>query len=97
MRAASLILLGKDNPVIGKLLGNLPLPDSEFSVAIRTHPRNPEQVVAVVTADSGIEWKADATMAMNDYRRYNTLRFRDDKVVFKHIEPSQRGIRVAIP
>lgn len=97
MHAASLILLGKDNPVIGKLFGDLPLPDSEFSVTIRSHPRNPEQVVAVVTADSGIEWKADATMAMNDYRRYSTLRFRNGKVVFKHIEPSQRGIRVAIP
>jgi len=92
-----LILLGKENPVIGKLFGDLPLPDSEFAVTIRTHPRNPEQVVAVVTADSGIEWKADATMAMKDYRRYSTVRFQDGKVVLKHIEPSQRGIRVVIP
>ena len=97
MHAASLILLGKDNPAIGKLFGDMPMPDSEFSVTIRSHPRNPEQVVAVVTADSGKEWKDDATMAMNDYRRYSTLRFRDGKVVFKHIEPSQRGIRVVIP
>jgi hypothetical protein len=97
MQSASLILLGKDNPAIGKLFGDLPLPDSEFSVTILTHPRNPAEVVAVVTTDSGTEWKADATMAMNDYRRYSTLRFRDGKVVFKHIEPSQRGIRVVIP
>jgi len=97
MRAASLILLGKDNPMINRLFGDLVLPDSGFSVTIRTHPWNPEQVVAMVTADSGTEWERDATMAMNDYRRYSTVRFRDGKVVLKHVEPSQRGIRVAIP
>jgi hypothetical protein len=97
IQSASLILLGKENPVIGKLFGDLPLPDFEFAVTIRTHPRNPAEVIAVVMTDSATEWKADATMAMKDYRRYSTVRFQDGKVVLKHIEPSQRGIRVVIP
>ena len=97
MRDASLILLGQDNPMIGRLFGNLPRHDAEFAVTIRTRPGNPRQVVALVTAEPGSEWKRDAAMAMNDYRRYSALRFRDGKLVYKSIAPSQRSIRVELP
>jgi len=97
MQAASLILLGKENPMINRLFGDLPLPDSEFAVTIRTHPWNPEEVVAIMTAESGTEWKGDVAEVMNDYRRYSTVEIRDGKVVLKHIEQSQRGILVVIP
>lgn len=57
MRDASPILLGRDNPRIGRLFGDLPQPDVDFAVIFRTDPRNPRQVIALMTAAPGAEWQ----------------------------------------
>ena len=83
--------------MIPRLFGRVPLPDSGFSITVRTHPWNPAEVVAIVTTDSAGDVKEDTASAMRDYRRYSTVRFRDGKAVFKQTEHSERGICVAVP
>jgi hypothetical protein len=76
--------------MISRQFGDLPRTDAESAVTLRARPRNPRQVVVQGAAASGADWQRDAALAVNGYRRYSTLRFRDGKLVYKAIARSLR-------
>jgi len=96
-RDVSLILLGRSNPMIDRLFGDLPLPARGFGITVRTDPRNPADVVAIITADAGDDVQRDAAMALEDYEESSTVLIANGKLVAKQTAQSERGIRVAVP
>ena len=96
-RDVSLILLGRNNPMISRLFGDLPLPARGFGITVRTDPRNPAEVVAIITADAGDDVQQDAAMALENYEESSTVLIANGKLVAKQTAQSERGIRVAVP
>jgi hypothetical protein len=87
----SLILLGKDNPLIAKLFGRVDLPRGGFSVTVLKHPLSPGDVVAILTAASKEEVDA-AFGKLFDRRRYSVAAFEGGKLLSYELHPGQRGI-----
>ncbi|OIQ99672.1 aminopeptidase N [mine drainage metagenome] len=93
----SLILLGRNNPVIHRLFGDLRLPARGFGITVRTDPRNPAEVVAIITADARDDLRQDAALAIEDYEESSTVLVANGKLVAKQTAQSERGIRSAVP
>jgi len=96
-RDVSLILLGRNNPMIARLFGDLPLPTKGFGITVRTDPRNPAEVVAIITADAEDDVPQDAAMALENYEESSTVLVVNGKLVSRQTALSERGIRVAVP
>jgi aminopeptidase N len=63
LKASNLVVLGADNPVLGRLFGATAAPTAGFSLEIRKNPWNPEKVVGIFHA-------ASAEKRMPHSRRY---------------------------
>lgn len=87
----SLILLGKDNPLIARLFGRLDLPRGGFTVTVLKHPRSAENVVAILTANSKAEVDA-AYRELIDHPRYSSAAFEAGKLISRELLRGQRGI-----
>ncbi|HUY01946.1 MAG TPA: M1 family aminopeptidase [Rhodocyclaceae bacterium] len=96
-RDVSLILLGRNNPMIHRLFGDLPLPARGFGITVLADPRNPAEVVAIITAGAGDDVQQDAAMAIEDYEQSSTVLVANGKLIAKRTAQSERGIRVAVP
>lgn len=91
LKASNLVVLGADNPVLGRLFGATAASTAGFSVEIRKNPWNPEKVVGIFHAGSAGE--ADAAFPkISHYGKYSSLAFVKGKNVDKKISPSERGI-----
>jgi len=91
LKASNLVVLGADNPVLGRLFGATAAPASGFGIEIRKNPWNPEKVVGIFHAASAGE--ADAAFPkISHYGKYSSLAFVKGKNVDKKISPSERGI-----
>jgi uncharacterized iron-regulated protein len=91
LKASNLVVLGADNPVLGRLFGATAAPTAGFSLEIRKNPWNPEKVVGIFHAASAEE--ADAAFPkISHYGKYSSLAFVKGKNVDKKIAPSERGI-----
>jgi len=91
LKASNLVVLGADNPVLGRLFGAIAAQTSGFSLEMRKNPWNPEKVVGIFHAGSAAE--ADAAFPkITHYGKYSSLAFVKGKNVEKKISPSERGI-----
>ena len=95
IRSASLLVLGKDNPVIARLYGSVRLPDGGFNLSVKKNPWNFARAVGIVSADSAAETKT-AFPKIFHYGRYSTLRFEKGLNVSKTVEASARGIQTVL-
>jgi len=91
LKASNLVVLGADNPLLGRLFGATAAPTAGFSLEILKNPWNPEKVVGIFHAASAEE--ADAAFPkISHYGKYSSLAFVKGKNVDKKIAPSERGI-----
>jgi hypothetical protein len=87
----SLILLGKDNPLIVRLFGRVALPRGGFTITVLKHPLSPGDVVAILTAVSKAEVDA-AYGTLFDQRRYSVAAFDHGKLISYEWHNGQRGV-----
>lgn len=91
IRTSSLIVLGADNPVIGRLFGSMEIPAGGFSITVRKNPWNAARIVAIVHSRSAEE-TARALPKISHYGKYSFLSFDKGKNREKRIDPGERGI-----
>ncbi|MBI2958908.1 MAG: hypothetical protein HYY28_01230, partial [Betaproteobacteria bacterium] len=87
----SLVLFGKDHPLIAKLFERLDLPRGGFTVTVLKHPRSPGDVVAIFTAESRAEVDAAYGELIN-HPRYSSAAFNAGKLIWRDLRQGQRGI-----
>ncbi|MEJ5330461.1 MAG: M1 family aminopeptidase [Desulfobaccales bacterium] len=92
---ASVLLCGRDHPLAPKLLGNLALPETGLSLAVRQDPRELARLVAVLHCAPGEPVEA-ALREMLAYPFYSDYRFRQGQRLERTLEEPQRGIRVKL-
>ena len=92
IQAASLLLLGRENPVVRRLYGSVKIPEDGFNLTVKKNPWNPTKAVGIVSTDSAAEAKA-AFPKIFHYGKYSTLRFEKGLNVSQTIEASERGIQ----
>jgi aminopeptidase N len=90
LKASSFVLLGLDNPWIGRLYGSLSS-QSGFSVVLKENPWDSAKVVGIFDGRSEEEVKA-AFPKIFHYGKYSELFFDHGTNVHKKIDPSSRGI-----
>jgi len=95
MKTASLLLLGNNNPIIGKLLGTVIPSGHGFSITVRKNPLNAEKVVGIVMTASAAEASA-AFPKISHYGKYSSLDFDKGVNVHKEIADAERGIHIAL-
>ncbi len=95
LKQSSLVVLGKDNPVIGREYGSVDVPPAGLSIVIKKNPWNPERVVGLIHAQSAAEVEA-AFQKIFHYGKYGSLSFSAGKNVAKKIEDSDRGMQMEL-
>lgn len=95
MIVPSLILLGKDNPLIARLFGGLELPRGGFTVTVLKHPKSPGNVVVILTATSKAEVDAAYREIIN-HPRYSSAAFNGGKLTSYELRNGARGISAEI-
>jgi hypothetical protein len=91
----SLILFGRDHPLIVPLVGSVKLPEAGFTVTVLKHPRSPGDVVAIFTASSKAEVDAAYSELVN-HPRYSSAAFDAGKLIWRELRQGQRGISAVI-
>ena len=86
----SLIILGADNPVVGRLYGTVPS-EAGFGLLMKEIPWNRWKVAGIFNARSKSEVK-DALPKIFHYGKYSELAFHQGKMVHKKMDESARGI-----
>ena len=95
VKSASLIILGQDNPLIGRLYGAVDMPDAGFSVIMRENPWNPQKVVCIIHAKTREE-VVDAVRKIFHYGKYSALTFDRGRNISKKTVESERGITMEL-
>jgi uncharacterized iron-regulated protein len=92
IKNSSLIIIGNNNKMIGRLYGAIEYIDAGFSFVIKENPWNRQKVVAIVNAKSKDE--ADAAFRkIFHYGKYSAVAFDGGRNIYKNIEKSQKGIK----
>ncbi|MGQ9687417.1 MAG: M1 family aminopeptidase [Desulfobaccales bacterium] len=94
-RASSLIIFGRDHPLIGRILGNLDLPEEGFSITVRKDPKRPDRLVTVIHCSPG-EKVDTALKDVLHYPFFSNYLFRQGERVNQTLEETERGIRVKL-
>ncbi len=94
-KASTLVILGRDNPVIGRLFGRVDTGDGGFSVVLRQNPWNAQKVVGIVNAKSADETDA-AFPKIFHYGKYSSLAFEGGRNISKKIDESERGMQMGL-
>ncbi len=94
IKSSSLLILGSDNPLTGRLFGRMPA-ESGFGLTVKENPLNPDGVAAILSSKSYAETGA-AYKKVFHYGKYSAVSFDQGRNVAKIIEESQRGMRVPI-
>ena len=92
---SSVIILGYDNPLIGRLYGNLLAENAGFSILVMKNPWNTDKVIGIINGTSKSEVDA-AFRKLRHYGKYSALEFEGGRNTGKEIEESQKGIEMKI-
>jgi aminopeptidase N len=92
---SSVLLLGKEHPLIPSLSGDLKVNDSGFQAVIRKHPHAPERLVAVFDASDRTEVEF-ALREMFNHQFYSDYVFQGGKLVSRTLQEAKRGIRIKL-
>ncbi len=95
MQGKSLLFLGAESAACRSLLGEVEAADPGFSLKVRHHPLDPEEVAVVVQATERREVEAVAGR-LRHYGKYGILHFRDGENVQKIIPETDQGIVLSL-
>ena len=92
----SLVIMGRDHPVVNQLFGDMPpvlpeLPEKGMSVAVLKSPLNPKRTVAIFDSSDRDETRSGIERLEN-YGGYSSVVFSGDALVSKSIADGARGI-----
>jgi len=91
MKTSSLVILGADNPLIGRLYGALAVDTPGFSVLVRNNPWNAEKTAAIFHATTKAEALA-ALPLLSRYGRYGSLTFVSGRNVSRMASEAELGM-----
>ncbi|MBF0329668.1 MAG: ChaN family lipoprotein [Nitrospirae bacterium] len=91
IKASSVVILGKDNPLISRLYAKVNMPYAGFSVAVKENPWNPKGAVAIIDAKNKEEAEA-ALKNLFTYGQYSLLAFENGRNISKSVNENERGI-----
>lgn len=94
-KSATLLLLGRDHPLVPRLLGDLKLADQGFSAVIRKSPHAPESLAVVFQASDPKEVEA-SLKEMYDRPFYSDYVFQGGRLSARTLQETERGIRVKL-
>ena len=95
LKSSTLIVLGKNNPLIRRIFAGSGPDDEGFSIVVKQNPFNDQRVIALVTGESD-EAIREAAKKITHYGGYSKLNFKNGTNVAKEIAPSVHGIEVDI-
>jgi len=95
IRTATLVILGKDNPLVRRLYPEIEMADEGFSLVVKKNPLNPLKMVGLIATASAAETKA-AFPKISHYGKYSSLKFESGRNVAATIDESERGIQQAV-
>lgn len=95
IKSNSLLVFDKENPVIGRLYGELSIHDAGFSIIVKENPWNDEKVVAVVHGESKEEVELSYRKIFH-YGKYSALAFKNGNNIYKDRAESEKGTVVEI-
>jgi uncharacterized iron-regulated protein len=93
LKSGTLIVLGKDIPLIKRIFGGTELDEEGFNVIVKENPFDEQKVIALVNGESKEEVEA-AAKKITHYGIYSILNFKNGKNVTKEIALSENGINV---
>lgn len=93
IRSSSVVILDIENPLTGRLYGDISCQKGGFCVIIRENPWNYRKVIGIMSGTSKSEVDA-AFRKINHYGKYSKLLFENGRNVAKEIQPTQRGVIV---
>ncbi|MEN8263086.1 MAG: ChaN family lipoprotein [Nitrospirota bacterium] len=91
LKSSSIIVLGRDNQMAGKLFGAVPHNDAGFSIEVRENPWNTRKIAGIINGTSKVEVGA-AFRKIRHYGKYSSLSFNGGRNTAKEISESSRGI-----
>jgi uncharacterized iron-regulated protein len=91
LRTHTLIILGADNPMVGRLYGTVPMTKGGFNVVIKENPWNRWKVTGIFNARTKGEVDG-AFYKVFHYGKYSRLAFDHGTNVYKEIDDSAKGI-----
>ncbi|MBI5055687.1 MAG: ChaN family lipoprotein [Nitrospirae bacterium] len=91
IKSSSIVILGIDNPLIGRLFGKIPPVKEGFAVLVKENPLNPQKVVGIFYGRTKAEVDA-AFGKISHYGKYSMLTFENGKNIKKEIAQTERGI-----
>jgi aminopeptidase N len=94
LKTHSLVILGANNPLVGRLYGGL-VTQGGFSVVIKENPWNHWKVAGIFDARSKREVEA-AFSKIFHYGKYSAVSFDQGINIYKKIDESERGITKSI-
>lgn len=95
IKSSSVVVLGNDNPVIGRLFGKVESMKAGFSLMVRKNPWNARKIIVLINASSAREAEA-AFPNVAQYGKFSTLAFNEGRNVSKKIDDSQRGMEMEL-
>ncbi len=91
LKSSSIVVLGRDNRMAGKLFAAVPSSDAGFTIEVRENPWNSRKIAVIIQGTSKVEVNA-AFRKIRHYGKYSSLSFNGGRNTAKEIAESQRGI-----
>jgi aminopeptidase N len=95
IKASSLVILGDDNPLVGRLFGKAESVKAGFSLMVKKNPWSERKVAVIINSRSVAEAEA-AFPKISHYGEYSVLAFNEGRNILKKIDNSQRGIEMEL-
>jgi aminopeptidase N len=95
IKTSSLVILGDDNPLVGRLFGKAESVKAGFSLMVRKNPWNERKVAAIINSHSIAEAEA-AFPKISHYGKFSVLAFNAGQNILKKIDESQRGVEIEL-
>jgi len=95
IKDSSLVILGDDNPLVGRLFGKAESVKAGFSLKVRKNPWSERKVAVIINSRSVAEAEA-AFPKISHYGKYSILAFNEGRNILKKIDDSQRGMEMEL-
>jgi hypothetical protein len=95
MRADSLLILDRANPMLTRLFPKPPPAAGDFEVTVAPHPRDPQRLVGLIHAESETAVTA-ALEAMPNLWCVSHVVLKEGRVIEKSVAEAPRGIRRSV-
>jgi aminopeptidase N len=95
IKTHSLVVFGRESPVLKRLFGNVEKTGSGFTMTARRNPLNTARTIAIAHGDSKSEVEL-ASQAVFNYGGYSFVRFEKGKNVEKLTDETEQGIRISL-